>query len=223
MTLADIVHHHVLHPLGCQLTGQLLSHLLGVSVHAAINNHHPLVGIIATQTVVYANHLSDVLCPYRAVGRANHLDRQSAQLLEGFLHRSAILAHNVGIVAHHLVPIFVKVDLRVNRTTIHRAVGAEGISGDEHLLSSIVGHHHLRPVHHRRHVERQFMVSQVKGVTLLHHETLALNAIVAVNHTESLDVAHNRHFWIILLDEGNRTRMVGFHMVHYQVVDRFFA
>ena len=68
MTLAHIVHHHVLHTIGSQILGQFLSQLLSVTIHAAIHNHYALVGIITAQAVVNAHNLIDILSPYRTVG-----------------------------------------------------------------------------------------------------------------------------------------------------------
>ena len=64
------------------------------------------------------------------------------------------------------------------------------------------------------------MVPQVEGITLFYNKAIALQSIEAINHTESLSITNYGHIGIILFNQSDGTRMVRFHVVHYQVVDR---
>ena len=223
MALADIVHNDVAYALCGQFFCNGLRHLLSISIHAAIGNHHTFRCLITAQTVIDARHLRDILRPHRPMRRAYNLDRQLAQFSHGFLYRIAILAHDVRIITHHLVPILIRIDARVQKAPIQSAETAEAISREQHTVRLIERHHSLRPMHHRSQVKTQFMISQVKEIAFLHLITFTRHAIKSLNHTERLFVAHDNDIGIILLDKTYRTRMIRLHVIDNQILNRAVA
>ena len=218
MALADVVHHDVAYALCGQFGGDGLGQLLGVSVHAAVGYHHALRSLVAAQAVVDAHHAGNLIRPHRAVRGADGADREAAQLGQRLLHGVAILAHDVGVVARHFLPITVRIDARVQESTVQRAEAAEGVAGEEHAVRLVQGHHCLEPVHHGRQVEAQLVVSQVEEVAFLHLVAFACHAVESLYHAECLAVAHDDDVGIRLLDEADGSGMVRLHVVDDEVL-----
>ena len=70
----------------------------------------------------------DTLVPHRTVGRADVVDLNASKLLQRVLHRYAILAHDVAVIAYHLHPERVAVDVAVNNAAVEGAEASESIA-----------------------------------------------------------------------------------------------
>ena len=123
-----VVDHDVLHAGIAGGTGYLLGHALGVAIHGAVADDEAGLGLVARQAVVETYHLIDIFVPHGAVGRADVVEMYVGQLLQRVLHGRAVFAHDVRIVAHHLQPERVAVNLRVDDTAVQGAEAAEGVA-----------------------------------------------------------------------------------------------
>ena len=164
--------------------------------------------------------------PYRSVCRADIVDPHAGEFLQCLLHGHAVLAHDVRVVALHLVPINVAVHLAVYVCAVQSAEASEGVAREEHVLCDVERNHRLGPVNHRYHGERQLVCAERERVAVLHFYNLVFlvaHVVVAAHHVERLLVAHDLCVGIILLDECERAAVVGLHVVDDDVVDRTVA
>ena len=95
----------------------------------------------------------------------------SRELLKYSLHLCSVFSYYIGIVSscliHEAIPI---VKLIIKYPTVKCPKGAEGICGEEHLVSLIIGKHNLRPVNHRCHNELKVVLSCGYSVTFVHKD-----------------------------------------------------
>ena len=195
-------------------------HLLGVAVHGAVHNDDALVqGFVAAEFVVHVHHAGYLLAPYGSVRAANGLYGQPAEFLQGFLHGHAVLAHDVGVVAHHFVPVFFGVHLLVGDAAVQRAEASEAVAGKEDVVGLVEGHHGFRPVHHGREVELQGVPAQRERVAIFHFQRVVANAVVAFDHVERFVVPHQGDMRKIAPQQPYGAGMVGFHVVDDEVID----
>ena len=101
--------------------------------------------------------------PHRPVRGADGGNGQTAQLGKCLLHRRAVLAHDVGIVAHHLVPVSVQIDAGIQEPSVQRTETAEAVTGEKDSFRFVKSHHRLGPVHHRGHIETELMMRYWMG------------------------------------------------------------
>ena len=196
---------------------QSLSSLGGVAMQGAVGNEDALIfRLVLAPCVVDAKVVTEVFLKHRTMQRTNLLDVERGSLLQEILHHGAILAHNVEVVAASLAcPTLIILFLLAESTELTEAVGRE-----ENLALLVVGDHHLWPVHHRSHEELQGVLSERERLPFLHH----LNAVAeicleeALEHRHRLLRAHSRHVGIFLQDELHAASVVGFEMLHNQVV-----
>jgi len=217
------VHHDVLDALCRKFRRNGFRHLLRVAVHGTVSNDHTFVSGVAAQLVVDADNLGYVFRPHRPVRGADGGNGQTAQLGKCLLHRRAVLAHDVGIVAHHLVPVSVQIDAGIQEPSVQRTETAEAVTGEKDSFRFVKSHHRLGPVHHRGHIETELMMSQSQKILVLHHVLFARHAIKALYHAESLLVAHNDDVGVMLLYQTDRARMVRLHMVDDEILDGALA
>ena len=184
--------------------------------------------------------------PNGSVGRADIVELHAGEFLQCVLHRRAVFAHDVGVVAHHLQPVVVAVHLLVDDTAVQGAKAAEGVHGEEDrspsygprggficimcrgICSPLGGrmggcqrHHRLGPVNHRCQDEVQGIVAQLQRVAVLHLDGIRLRAqsVEAAHHAERLLVADDFHLRVVFFDECQRPAVVGLHVVHHDIVD----
>ena len=154
------------------------------------------------------------------MGGTDIVEFHAFQFLEGILHGRTVLTDDIGIVAYHLQPERVTVDLLIDHTSVQGSETAKGITREKDVVTK--GHHRLRPVDHRGQHEVQRVTSQLDGIAVFHLYRTIDNSIEALHHLESLLVADDLDVRIILLDQGNGAAMVWLHVVNHQVVDRTF-
>ena len=143
---------------------------------------------------------------------ADFFNFQRRGLFKQVLHLRAILAHDADIVAPGLVrPILAH---------IQRAELAEAVGGEKHLVLAVVSDHDLGPVNHGRKHEGQGMLSQQKGLAVLHHDLVFAQAGAEelVDHGEGLGVGHDRRFGISVQEAGDVGGMIGLHVLHHQII-----
>ena len=146
----------------------------------------------------------------------------AGELLQRLLHGHAILAHDVRVVALHLVPINVAVHLAVYECAVQCAEASEGVAREEHVLRDVERNHCLGPVYHWNHGEHQLVCAERERVAVRHFHYLVLrvaHVVVAAHHVEGLPVAHDLCVGVVLLDECERTAVVGLHVVDDDIVD----
>ena len=223
IALAHIVHHDVLDALCRKFRRNGFRHLFRVAVHGTVSNDHTFVSGVAAQLVVDTDNLGYVFRPHRSVCRADGRNGQTAQLSQRLLHRRAVLAYDVRIVANHLIPVSVQIDAGIQEPSVQRAETAETVTGEKNSFRFVKSHHRLGPVHHRGHIETELMMSQSQKILVFHHVLFARHAIKALYHAESLLVAHDDDVGVMLLYQTDRTRMVRFHMVDDEILDGALA
>ena len=152
--------------------------------------------------------------------RANRPDLQTGEFPQSHLHRISILPDDIRVITNHLFPIMLHVHLRVYYAAIQSAVRTERVRREENLIRSVVGHHHLRPMHHRRHIESQLVASRVKGIALLHLMQPLGDAMKTRQHAERLAIPDNLHARILLTQQTDATRMIRLHVIDNQVIQR---
>ena len=157
--------------------------------------------------------------PHGAVRRADVVELDALELLKGVLHGRAVLAHDVRVIAHHLEPERVAVDLRVDNTAVQRAEAAEGVAREERVGGGVERNHRFGPVHHGRQHERQLVAAEAERRAVLHLQLVCSNAVEAVNHAEGLLVGHYLHARVILAYQLYGPAVVGLHVVDYEIVD----
>ena len=155
--------------------------------------------------------------------RTDRPDGQRADLLERLLHGTAVLAHDAGVVAAHLVPVAVGLDLRIGDAAVERPERAEGVAGEERPVAGAPRDHRLGPVHHRDHVERQRLAAQIERVALLDLDRAPGDAVKPFDHLERLGIADDLDVGIDAAQRRDRRRVVGFHVVDDQIIDLPFA
>ena len=219
MGLRYVVEHHILHPCLARCARYYLCHPFGVAIHRAVADDQSLFRLIAAQTVVNVHHLIYIVVPYGSVGGADIVELHTFQLLQRILHGRAILADDIRIIAHHLEPEAVAVDLRVDDSSVERTETAECVAGEEHVRRRFERHHRLRPVHHRREHKVQRVRPKLDGIAVFHLYPILFNAIKPLYHAEGFLVADNLYFRIIFLQQCQRTAVVGLHVVDDEVVD----
>ena len=219
MGLRDIIHHDILHAGLTGSTGNDLRHALRIAIHRAVADDESRLRLILRELVVDADDLVDILMPHGAVGRAEIIDLNLAELLQRILYGDAILADDIAVVAHHLQPEFIGVDVAVDNTTVEGTKATESITGEEHVGRRVERHHRLRPVDHRRHEELQRVLAEVEGVALLHIDGVIADLIEALQHVEGLLVADDLHVGIVFLQQRDTATVVGLHVVDHEVVD----
>ena len=109
-------------------TCDLLCHTFGIAVHRAITDHDTLFCLVLAHTVVLTDDTLDILMPYRSVGGADISQLHAGQLLQCLLYRGAVFSNDIRVVANHLQPESVAVDLLINHTAIQRTEATEGIT-----------------------------------------------------------------------------------------------
>ena len=73
---------------------------------------------------------------------------------------------------------------------------------------------------HRGQHEVQGITAQRKCLAVLHfHIILRSNAVEALHHSECLLISDDTNLGIILLNQCNTSTVVGFHVIHHEIVD----
>ena len=131
VSLRHVIHHYILHARLGGSTGDDLGSTLRIAIHRTIADDQSGLCLILGHTVILSHHLINILVPDGAVRSTNIVKLHAGQLLECVLHGRAVLTHNVRVVAHHLKPEGITVDLLVNHTAIERAEAAKGIAREQ--------------------------------------------------------------------------------------------
>ena len=95
-----------------------------------------------------------MLVPNGSVSRTDVVYLHAGELLECLLNRNAILAHNVGVVAAHLVPVDVAIHVGINERSCKRTEASEGVAREQYVGWLVEGSHRFGPMHHWNHGER---------------------------------------------------------------------
>ena len=199
-----------------QLVGEQLDSLLGVAVNGGVGDHDALgFHTVARPCVVEVEVVAEVLGQDGTVERADDLDIQTRRLFEQVLHLRAVLADDADVVASRLAsPVLVDVE---------SPEFAETVSGEEHLVLRVVGHHDLRPVNHRSRDEAESMGAKFEGVALFDDDSsvLKLGAEEVAHHRERLCGGYDRRVGIVVHEVENIRAVVRLHVLDDQVVGLF--
>ena len=150
------------------------------------------------------------------MGGADIVELHVSQLLQRVLYGCAVFTHDIRVVALHLQPVGVAVDLCVDDATIQGTKATKGVATEERGATQ--RDHRLWPVYHWCQHEAKRLLAKSNGIAILHLYGTLCDAIESFHHLESLLVANYLYLWIVFLDEGNRTAVVGLHVVDNQVV-----
>ncbi len=207
---------HGLHrqPPGLQQLRQLQGGPGGVPVDGGVGHQHALLlrDIAAPEIVLLQGQGQPLPGQHRAVEGAHPLDVQRRRLFQQGLHLHAVLAHNVQVVPPPLVhPGGVRVGV---------PEAAEAVGGEQGAAGLLKGQHHLRPVHHGGHGERQGVLPQGQLLPLLHHQgpIPVVQPGESRQHGEGLGVAHQLHVWVLVRQDADAARVIRLHVVDDQVI-----
>ena len=196
-----------------QLVGEQLDSLLGVAVNGGVGDHDA-VGFhaVARPCVIEVEVVAEILGQDGTVERTDDLDIQTRRLFEQVLHLRAVLADDADVVTSCLAsPVLVDVE---------SAEFAEAVSGEEHLVLCVVGHHDLGPVNHRSGDEAERVGAELEGVAFLDDDSsvLKLGAEEVAHHRERLCGRYDRRVGIVLHEVENIRAVVRLHVLDDQVV-----
>ena len=148
----------------CALLAQNLGHHIGygsrTTVNRCVGDKYSLgLNIVLAPRIIEADVISQILLQDRAVQRADALHVERCELLQQRLHGAAILSADIEVITACLAsPIL----LVAQSAELTKAIGRE-----DNLIFLIVCHHHLGPMHHRRHKELQDVLTQTERIALL--------------------------------------------------------
>ena len=220
MRFRHIVDLHPFDPALGQPVGDMVGHPGGVVVHGGINDDGFVVGLAAAPLVVESDHLARLTGPYRSVQRTERLHLERGELGQRLLYHPAVLAHDVGVVAPHLLLVLGQVGQLIGHGPVGSPERTERISREKNLFGRFVRHHGLRPMHPGGHVEMERMIAQRQRVAVLHlYETVAQVAEIAQQNLTRHGIADEFRGGITPQYVSHFARMIRFHVVHHQVVE----
>ena len=217
----QVVEHHLRCPLLAENFRHAACCLLRAAVNAGKGHHHARrFHLVARPDAVQAQSLGQFLAlQHTAVERTDEAHVEFLHLVQRLAHLRAIFAADVHIVAAGLRRPVVGV----------RIVGAEFAEriGREHCaVAVVVGHDHFRPVHQRRRDEVQRATAQRERAAVFHREGAAaqVQPLVELHHeVQRLGARHHLQRGVFAQRVDDGARVVGFHVLHHQVVGRATA
>ena len=150
----------------------------------------------------------------RTVKRANGGNIKLSRLFEQTLHLSAVFSHDADIITARLVlPIL----FYVKSTEF-----AKSVRGEQNLVLAIVADHYLRPMHHWRVQKCERVSAKREGAAVFGKHTLRRKALAEklLYHFEGLFRCHNGSIGVEFQKAADVGRVVGLHMLYYQIVGR---
>ena len=212
---AKVAHRHLLAGVALQDACQLEGGLLRVAVKRTVGDEDALVlWLIAAPCVVEVDIVGEVGVKNGTVERADHLDGQTAQLLQYRLNHVAVFAYDVEVVAACLAGPAFRVVIR------QCAELAEGIGGEQHLLCQVVRHQHLWPVYHRGGEELKRVLAQFQLAAFAHDDQTICCQFYAeepLHHRYGLLAAYQLDVRIFFQNQLHVRRVVGLHVVNHKV------
>ena len=217
----QVVEHHFGRALLAEDFRHAARRLLRAAVHTGKGHHHTRrFHLVARPDAIQAQRLGH-FCPreHRAVQRADHAHIKLAHLVQRLAHLRAIFAADVHIIAACFRRPVVGV----------RIVGAEFAEriGREHCAVAVVERHdHFRPVHQRRRDEVQRATAQRERAAVFHRDGAAaqVEPFVELHHeVQRLGARHHLQRGVFAQRVDDGARVVGFHVLHHQVVGRATA
>ena len=165
---------------------------------------------------------ANVLSPYEAMQRADHLNIQRRRLLQQRLHLYAILSDDICIVPSRLIEIVAReIDLVCEKCTVQRTKCAERIRREQDLIRRVIRNHDLRPVHHRRRYKDKIVLSGAEIVPFLyeHDSGVHVKREELLHHLRDLCVADDLHLRIPHYDLPDRLRVIRLHVMHDEIIE----
>ena len=218
-----VVHLHIAHAEVGQLRGQHIRRVFRAAVDGGVGDDDRVVlRGIGRPVDIFVEEPRDIFAPDRAVQRADHLDLKSRGLFQQRLHLRAVFADDVGIVPAGVgEPFRAEIHLIRIQIAVQRAEGAEGIGRVERFRGRVIGHHDLRPVHHRGHDEGKGVSAGRERVHLLDelHAAVQIEREEVLHHRARLGVADDGYFRVTQDKLADGRGVVRLHMLHDEVVE----
>ena len=155
--------------------------------------------------------------------RADHFDVKTGRLFQKRLHLCAVLADDVGVIPSRLVHIIAhEVHLVGKQSAVQGAESAESVRGKQNLIRRVVAHHDLRPMHHRRHDERETVPSRGERVSLCDKLRAGIDVEIEklLYHRRNFCVAEDFHIRIPHHKLPQRRGVIRLHMVNHEIIER---
>ena len=215
--------HLGLYPALCQLAGEDVDGVFGVSVNGGIGYHNAvLLGGVGAPLEILLKEIAEVAAPYKAVQGADIVKLKGGCLFQHCLNLCAVLADDVGVVAAGLIEVVgEEIDLIVKQVAVECTEGAEGVCREENFVGQVVGHHDLRPMHHGSHYKGEIMLAGGKSVALFDNEVLELigKTEELTEHGLNLAVANDGNIGITQNKLIDSRSVVRFHVGNHKVVE----
>ena len=144
--------------------------------------------------------------------RRNRRDRQRGELAQDALHLRAVFSDDAEVVSAGLVLPGLR--------TVERAEFAEGVRRKDDPFLLVIGHHDLRPMHHRRGNEAERAAAQRQRIPVLDGQAAPVAAIPveALHHGERLGGRHDGRLGIALQEQADIGGVIRLHVLHDEIV-----
>ena len=147
--------------------------------------------------------------------RTDDLNVEIGGFFQQVLHLCAVFSDDADVVA----PCFTRPVL----FNVQCAELSEAVSGEEHLVGAVIGHHYFRPVNHWSRHKVQRMSAQLQCVAFLYHDLSVLKggAEEVLHHGKRLGGGHDNSLGEVghkVLDVGG---VIGLHMLYDKVIGLF--
>ena len=218
-----VIHLHVAHAEVGQLRGQNIRGVFRAAVDGSIGDDDCIVlRGIGRPVDIFVEEPRNIFAPDRAVQRADHLNLQPGSLFQQRLYLRAVFSDNVGVIPAGIgKPFCAEIHLVRVQIAVQRAEGAEGVGGIERFRRCVIGHHDLRPMHHRGHDESKGVFAGRERVHLLDELQAAVNVKCEeiLHHRARLGVADDGYFRMAQDKLADGRGVVGLHVLHDEIVE----
>ena len=205
-----------------QLGSENIGGVLRMTVDGSIGDQDALFfGRVAAPKEILLEKIAEMTAPDEAVQRTNILDVKPRRLFQHALHLRAVFADDIGIIPSGLIQMLGKeIGLISKKSAVERAEKAESVGRKEDAVGTLIRHHDLGPVHHRRVDKVQHMAAAGEGIALLdkHDPVGEVAGKKLAQHGFDLCVADDLHVGIADDQIADRVSVIRLHVGNDQIV-----